>query len=399
MLQVQEYLKTHTFGELIAEHAIYPSFNKSFTKFSLNYDQIDSKDSDPLVQESRGLVLSAVDFSPYKLVEVNKKLQYQDIVPGETVIQAHAFNRFFNYGQGAAAKINWNDPKLRVFEKYDGTLGIVSCHFDGWHVSTRSVPEADLMMDNQIFTFRTLFEKGLKDSTGMNFEELTSHLNPDVTYMFEITSPLNTIIVKYPSYQVVLLGARYKGGNEINIDDINIPGVLKAVYYNLGSIEAVKDYVDGRSAIEHEGVVVVDSNFNRVKVKNPEYLTYSKASTSLSSSPRNCLQLVLSGNVDDYIPLMPDVISERLILIKEKLSNYIRKYEEVYNSIYSEAEGKSPGDRKEFALTVKRYGVKLTSPMYLIYQGKFSSVRDYFSRDTNNWSDSMLDALLTEIGL
>ena len=61
MLLVQKYLETHTFGDLAKEHGVYASFSKSGHKFSLNYDQIEAKESDPLAQECRGLILACED--------------------------------------------------------------------------------------------------------------------------------------------------------------------------------------------------------------------------------------------------------------------------------------------------------------------------------------------------
>ena len=126
MLLVQEYLKTHTFGDLIKDHGVYPSFSKSGRKFSLNYDQIEAKENDPLAQECRGLILAPVDGQPvYCELDLNGKRHYENVGPGETVILAYPMKRFFNHGQGSAAEINWHDPKLAVLEKLDGTLCIV----------------------------------------------------------------------------------------------------------------------------------------------------------------------------------------------------------------------------------------------------------------------------------
>ena len=140
---------------------------------SLNYDQIEAKETDPLAQECRGLVLSCEDGHSLlsQAVEVNGKLSYDHISPGKTRILAYPMKRFFNHGQGSAADINWADPNLAVLEKLDGTLCIV--YFDPftnkWCVATRSVSEADLLMDNGIFTFRTLFEKAVEETSG-NFQ-------------------------------------------------------------------------------------------------------------------------------------------------------------------------------------------------------------------------------------
>ena len=56
-VHVIDYLRTHTFGELEAEHGVSASVSRSKPwKFSLNYSQIDSKPG-PLVNQCRGLIL------------------------------------------------------------------------------------------------------------------------------------------------------------------------------------------------------------------------------------------------------------------------------------------------------------------------------------------------------
>jgi hypothetical protein len=186
MLLVQQYLETHTFGDLARDHGVYASFSKSGHKFSLNYDQIEARESDPLSQECRGLVLAAEDGKSFtsQAQQVNGRNNYDHVSPGKTLILAYPMKRFFNHGQGSAAEINWHDPKLAVLEKLDGTLCIVywDPFTNQWCVATRSVPEADLPMDNGIFTFRTLFEKALYDTTGgLPFDQFAALLDKSYT--------------------------------------------------------------------------------------------------------------------------------------------------------------------------------------------------------------------------
>ena len=211
MLLVQEFLKNKTFGDLIREHGVYASVSKSGYKFSLNYDMIEAKETDPLASQCRGLILSTTDGKPlYCEITADGKRHYENVGPGETVILGYGFDRFFNHGQGCAAKINWHDPNLAVLEKLDGTLCIVYFDFFAhkWCVATRSVSEADLLMDNGLFTFRILFEKAVQDTCGISFKELTNYLDLHHTYCFELTTPYNRIVVNYPKNGVTLLAAR-----------------------------------------------------------------------------------------------------------------------------------------------------------------------------------------------
>src|SRR5215472_2256731 len=109
MLLVQEYLETHTLGDLARDHGVYASFSKSGYKFSLNYDQIEAKESDPLAQQCRGLILATPDGQPVVGQRTpDGKIDRTGTVIGKTKILAYPMNRFFNYGQSAAASIDWN---------------------------------------------------------------------------------------------------------------------------------------------------------------------------------------------------------------------------------------------------------------------------------------------------
>jgi hypothetical protein len=90
MLLVQEFLKNHTFKELQEQHGVYASFCKNGRKFSLNYDQIESVNSDILSQQCRGLILSNLNDISYldQAININNKLDYSNICPEETKIIA-----------------------------------------------------------------------------------------------------------------------------------------------------------------------------------------------------------------------------------------------------------------------------------------------------------------------
>ncbi len=123
-LLVQKFLETNTFGELEDQHGVEASFDKQSVKFSLNYNMINAKDDDKLSQQTRGLILASVSGKSFasEAKMVNGRLSFKDVCPGETSVIAYGFDRFFNAGQVSAAKIDWNDPKLAVLEKKDGTL-------------------------------------------------------------------------------------------------------------------------------------------------------------------------------------------------------------------------------------------------------------------------------------
>lgn len=398
MLLVQKYLENHSFGDLAREHGVYASFSKSGHKFSLNYDQIEAKESDPLAQECRGLILALEDGRPVFADVTSGKPNRDNIIPCSTMVLAYPMNRFFNHGQGAAANIDWSDPNLAILEKLDGTLCIV--YYDPftekWCVATRSVPEADLFMDNGVFTFRTLFEKAVQDTLGYSFDQLSEKLNTQFTYCFELTTPYNRIVVNYPHNKITLLAARnlltMQEVNPLNLQ-LEIP-VVEAHTYN--SINELLDWVSSLNPMEHEGVVVRDANFNRIKVKNAAYVAYNKVRDALGTSERNCLELILAEKDDDVIPMLPEEIVKNLIRIKAGLQVTIKLHDDAYLAIKSEADAINLGDKKTFALLVTQNKTLWQAPFFQIFSGKAQNMKDFITKNRKDgtWGDSFLDKLL-----
>lgn len=405
VLLVQKFLETKTFGDLIKEHGVYASFSKSGHKFSLNYDQLEAKEADPLAQECRGLVLSADDGRSFtsQAVQVNGKDSYEHVSPGKTRILAFPMRRFFNHGQGSAAEIDWKDPKLAVLEKLDGTLCIVyhDLFTSQWCVATRSVPEADLLMDNGLFTFRTLFEKAVFDTCGYGFVELAvGFLDPHYTYCFELTTPYNRIVVNYATNGVTLLAVRgLVTLQELNFDHPiveKLVGVPKVGAYTYSSIEELVNWVSSLNPMEHEGVVVRDSKFNRIKVKNAAYVAYNKVRDALATSPRNIVELILQEKDDDVVSFLPEEIAKNLQSIKVKVLEVIKSHDEAYRLAKAEADKIMPGDKKTFAILVTKDKNLWSAPFFQMFDGKAMNMKDFIAknRKDGSWGNSFLDKFL-----
>lgn len=401
-LLVQEFLETKTFGDLIKEHGVYASFSKSGHKFSLNYDQIEAKEADPLAQECRGLVLSAEDGHPFQSLEIDGKRNFEHISPGKTKILAYPMKRFFNYGQGSAANIDWSAPDLAILEKLDGTLCIVyhDPFTNQWCVATRSVPEADLLMDNGIFTFRTLFEKALVETTGYEFEIFTRFLETSYTYCFELTTPYNRIVVDYKNNGVTLLAVR----GLVTLKEVSLkhpvvdqlPTCLPIVQEHVRmSMDELVNWVSSLNPMEHEGVVVRRGE-DRIKVKNAAYVAYNKVRDALATSPRNIVELILSEKDDDVISFLPEEIVKNLQKIKAGVVAAIKQHDEAYQLAKAEADKILPGDKKTFAILVTKNKELWSAPFFQMFDGKAANMRDFIvkNRKDGSWGNSFLDKFL-----
>ena len=230
-----EYL-TETYGLKIVRGKQYPNL------VLFSYDMVRSPMRDPLVRQCRGLILD----------EAND----WDVV-------SHPFDKFFNYGEGMAAEIDWASASFQ--EKLDGSMIQVYHHDGAWHAGTTGTPDGSGSVNKLDMTFRDLFL-----STFWQFHTF-SELTEGFTYIFELVTPQNRNIVFRDGPGVFLLSARNLIDGREQLRPAGWSGMCPPIY-PIGSIE---DAIASFAAIdptEREGYVVVDRHFNRVKVKHPGYV-------------------------------------------------------------------------------------------------------------------------------
>lgn len=334
-LLVQDYLRSgKTLEDLAKEHGVYGKITNG--KIALNYDMIEAKESDPLACQCRGLVLEEHTFNTIS-------------VP---------FFRFFNYGgQDHLISKDFDWSSAKYYDKMDGTLAIVYFHDNKWHIGTRSRCEADVPMDDGFTTFAMLFDiavkemfnsptKGETKSIGLlgdlniqTFMNLFGEKAKEYTFCFEITSPFNRIVCKYDDVKLTLLMVR----NNITFLEedphawlnhkTNLFGLKCPEEWSFNDTSHMIEVINSWKPEDHEGVVIVDRNFNRIKVKNIQYVIFNKLRDSLSTSIKSCIEIILLGKDDDIVPMMPDLIVNRINklkpIIKFVMQTAMKEYREI----------------------------------------------------------------------
>lgn len=390
MLNVQTYLLTHTLAQLAEEHGVYSRFStKNPNKFTLNYDQLEARDTDPISQECRGLILRLEN-----PISNHSDLAHPELqgVVGETRVMAFPMRRFFNYGQGAAATVDFASASTRFLSKEDGTLCIMYWDRDimSWCVGTRSVPDADLFMDGfGEQTFADLFWKAFKASGG----DLSSldYAKGSYTFCFELCTPDNQVVVKHSGYKVFLLAVRDLSSLEETLPEIWTTqiGISTVPSYRFGSTEEMLNFVQTLNGTENEGIVVCDADFNRVKVKNAGYMALSRIKDSVTKSPRSIMEVILHGQEDDVLPLCAPHVQEFILKSKEGLRKALVVLDEEYVREYS-------SDRKTFALAIQA-GSGEMGPQMARWAGKCKSAHEWIlsNKKDGTWPTSFLDKLLS----
>ena len=240
---------------------------------------IDCDFSNPIVQESRGIILD---------------LDNLEVV-------CWPFRKFGNYNESYADKIDWNTA--RVQDKIDGS--IIKLWWNRmtgkWQFSTNGTINADTALANQMTqdTFLNVIRKA------DNYCEIILRLpifNKDYTFVFELVSPETQVVVKYPKPHLYHIGTRNNiSGQEMDSDI----GIEKPKEYPLKSLDdcvtaagELNKSDDGQvHGVKKEGFIVVDGNWNRIKVKSPDYLMLHRMSSNANFSKERIISMIRDGSV------------------------------------------------------------------------------------------------------
>jgi len=335
MLEIQKYLMTsgNSLETLNRDYAIKCKVIDSLSCVSLNYDQFASDTSIPMVQECRALILQLDSWK----------------------VLSYPFKRFFNIEENKSAEFDWDS--FDTWEKIDGSL--ISFWFcpttKSWQVSTRSCPDGSNSYDDFKETFRELVCRTLGEM-GTSFEEVTEYFMCDCSYTMELQTPETQVVTKVTNGSLHLLAIRdLVSLKEIHIHDFHrcypdFPLPLVQHYPGF-TLEVVKESVKERDAHAHEGYVLMDKHFNRIKVKSEAYIWMSSRRDAVAKSPRARVELILSGKDDDVMGILPVFLQERVSSLKEKMLDFARQIEEDFEK-FNVIE-----DQKQFALMVIKESV------------------------------------------
>lgn len=274
----------------------------------LMYDQLNSDMTLPLCRVCRGIIL-----------EKDKQTE-------QWLVVCYPFEKFFNYGEPLAAKIDWLGSFIT--EKIDGSLIKFWCDLEGhWHVSTNgSIDAFKAPVSDSIegLTFGNIIEKAL----GNTCSSFCRMLEPNYTYMFELVSPETQVTIHYNNTALYYLGERdiftYSESYYYEESWENF-GILEPEIYDLGSLEDCLELVQNFSKDE-EGIVVCDMNFNRIKIKSPEYLMAAHCANNGKLGLRAALRLIRENKVDDFLAYAP--------MHKDKMEIIMKIYEDIIEELY-----------------------------------------------------------------
>jgi len=341
MLEVQKYLKGgKSLEQLKDEIGIKASHHPELPLVILNYDQIESPKTHPIVRECRALVLRSDTY---------------DFV-------SRGFPRFFNWGEVADEMPHFDFSNFHVDSKEDGSLAIIFPYEDRWHVMTRG-SWADQPVQEGIMTWTELMYQALGVSGD---DELNSILDKKYIYVCELVSPYNKVVRYYSEPKMYLLTMFHRDGTEASSKKTDAEHERTGLFlrpdrYDFSNIDEIIEFLhkQGEEDQTFEGVVIRDVENRRWKIKNPTYLSLHKMRGDGDNlfMPKYLIPFVLSGEDGELLAIFPEV-TERYNEVKSKVNAAWDEVLAVWEKHWQIE------NQKEFALAIKASGTKFTGLLF-----------------------------------
>ncbi len=295
-----------------------------------------------------GLLYSQVHPSlPLTIWNYSEKVQYEGlwdevtlmcrglVTDDEGNIVARPFRKFFNMEE----KRHIPTQEFEVYEKMDGSLGILFNYKGEWILATRGSFSSDQAI------------RGMEILRKYKYK----YLPTDTTYLFEIIYPENRIVCKYEYEDLVMIGSIHTAsGTEYNIysegyEELGFP--LVHMYNGVKDYRQLKDMISA----DAEGFIVKFSNGDRMKIKGEEYLRLHRIMTNVSttavweilSTGRSMTEL-LKDVPDEFFDKVDEVAKDLCIRFENIQRDYMSYFMDITNRVVLT-------DRKGFAEEAKRY--------------------------------------------
>ena len=257
-------------------------------------------------------------------------------------IIARPFGKFFNYEEHE--DINIPNETFDVYEKMDGSLGILFNYKDEWIMATRG---------------SFISEQSIK-ATEILKKYKYKYLPSDCTYLFEIIYPQNRIVVNYGDDEKLVLLGSIQTNSTLDVVEGYEYDIHNESYEELG-FELVKKY-DGITDFtvikkdisdSKEGFVIRFKNGFRMKIKGDEYCRLHHILTNISN--RDIWEYLKDGKpLDDILDKVPDEFYD---WVKNTVSDLQNKFnlikievEEEFKELINKKMSYNPYIAKEFKI-------------------------------------------------
>lgn len=254
-------------------------------------------------------------------------------------LMSRPFHKFFNINEREETQSNVVDmtqPHM-IMEKCDGSM-IRPILMNGELRLATKMGVTDVAMQA---------EEWLNDRNPVLKTWLRQCVEDNVTPLFEWVSPFNQIVLAYEEADLVYLGTRDNATGAYVMDQ-SCPFIRVTQY---GSVEGnLSDYIARqRQAEGREGDIIRFADGHMCKIKNDWYVRIHKTMDRIVFD-RNIVDLIINEEVDDVIPMLPQVQSDR---VREFEHNFWKAFQQKENRLYGlriAAQQSHDDDRKRIAL-------------------------------------------------
>jgi RNA ligase len=240
------------------------------------------------------------------------------VTNSEGKIIARPFKKFFNYEEHKPEDIPNED--YVVYEKLDGSLGILFNYKNEWILATRG-------------SFKS--PQSIKGKEILDRHDISAW-RKDNTYLFEIIYPENRIVVDYGNEEklVVIGGVHTETGEEIPDSSLfwtqDSGFEVVTTYKTWGEgYDLLKEEISK----DKEGYVIRFKNGFRMKIKGEEYKRLHRILTNISN--RDIWEYLKDGKpLDEILDKVPDEFYNWVKETKNTLETDYSKIENEYIWIY-----------------------------------------------------------------
>jgi len=291
-------------------------------------------------------------------------------------IVSFSFPRFFNLNEKNAANLDWETTVLET--KFDGSLIVVYGYKDEIFIQTRRSATANGQLNN--IENKTYYEAVMDvlkvknhNSPLAPFIENKNYIN-NCTCVFEYVGPDNRLVTPYNKPDLVCL-AVFRKDFAVEIVSKRVDywcekcGFLRPKRYGgfKGSEDAI-DFVKLSSKPLDEGFVAVDYYNCRIKIKNPAFLSISRAINAGNLLlPKHFAKIVLNGDTEETVSYFSE-FANILLLMDGTLEEIIEELDNIWEL------NRNAKSLKEFAEVIKYHS--LSHILFMIWKNKIKNFDD-----------------------
>lgn len=275
-------------------------------------------------------------------------------------VVAKSFDKFFNMEEHSPEEIP--NEEFEVYEKLDGSLGILFWYQGKWILSSKGSFVSD---------------QAIKGRKMLNSNYNVEALPKGYTTLVEIIYPENRIVCNYNDDEVLVVLSMISNANgkELDYDSLlkineetGLPVVKK--YDGIQNYRTLKNLISK----DREGYVIRFRNGFRMKIKGEEYVRLHRILTGFSNvdiweylKDKKDLEELLDRVPDEFDVWVKSVVDDLIKKFEVKKSS-AAKFVDEYRRRKSLAH--LPFDKKEFAALVMTQSSELRPIMFAMYDEK-----------------------------